>query len=543
MDFSMLYSGEKEKNEGLCKTRRKNMKREKRKRFTALIMAWMMLLTMTSWDSMSMTVQAEGSSDEQSVYVQDDVSGNEGISSGDALEDENTEIADVSGGNVTIIEYTSENTETSPFTGYLCNKEEYDAYIAQEVDTSALEQNQQVKTETIGEALSDLSQMAEGENCYAVIFANLGTGKYENIQIPACLKGVVLDGYTEWIDSSSCQVTTVYVESIVFETDKTELCFFGADIFVEGKNDIINVCNLNNSKDNRIIFNGFYTMGNFVAEDAENLVVEIIDSASVGNISGVEEMRFAKGDIANNSYLWISDGTNTCINNISFADNNTRAQISINNGWNEESDQVVVDDNKMLKLNGEIKPFSDNANNKVNFIYEDIYSGNTKQPEVGQKVISLSEEYAEKNAKYLMIGDLIYFTLLLACEQQLHTYNRFMKKFSGITKINDTEIHSDCYYYCRRYCDNTILDLSKLTRIVVDPLVSAGKVKYESFGNSHLYYCTDVNIMMDAYKESLNRDLFELLKGPALSESDLIKIDPEKDELDINRVNYKIVKL
>lgn len=150
---------------------------------------------------------------------------------------------------------------------------------------------------------------------------------------------------------------------------------------------------------------------------------------------------------------------------------------------------------------------------------------------------------SKKNAKYLMIGDLIYFTLLLACEQQLHTYNRFMKKFSGITKINDTEIHSDCYYYCRRYCDNTILDLSKLTRIVVDPLVSAGKVKYESFGNSHLYYCTDANIMMDAYKESLNRDLFELLKGPALSESDLIKIDPEKDELDINRVNYKIVKL
>ena len=150
---------------------------------------------------------------------------------------------------------------------------------------------------------------------------------------------------------------------------------------------------------------------------------------------------------------------------------------------------------------------------------------------------------SKKNAKYLMIGDLIYFTLLLACEQQLHTYNRFMKKFSGITKINDTEIHSDCYYYCRRYCDNTILDLSKLTGIVVDPLVSAGKVKYESFGNSHLYYCTDVNIMMDAYKVSLNRDLFELLKGPALSESDLIKIDPEKDELDINRVNYKIVKL
>ena len=150
---------------------------------------------------------------------------------------------------------------------------------------------------------------------------------------------------------------------------------------------------------------------------------------------------------------------------------------------------------------------------------------------------------ASKKAKYLMIGDQIYFTLWHSCEQQLHTYNRFMKKFSGITKINDDENHSDYYFYCRRYCDNTIRNVTELKRIVFDPLVSEGKLTYKSFGNSHLYYCTDVNIMMDAYKESLNRDLFELLKGPALSESDLIKIDPEKDELDINRVNYKIVKL
>ena len=49
--------------------------------------------------------------------------------------------------------------------------------------------------------------------------------------------------------------------------------------------------------------------------------------------------------------------------------------------------------------------------------------------------------------------------------------------------------------------------------------------------------------MMDAYKVSLNRDLFELLMGPALSESELIKIDPEKDEKEINKVDYKIVKL
>lgn len=150
---------------------------------------------------------------------------------------------------------------------------------------------------------------------------------------------------------------------------------------------------------------------------------------------------------------------------------------------------------------------------------------------------------ASKKAKYLMIGDQIYFTLWHACEQQLHTYNRFMKKFSGITKINGVENNSDYYFYCRRYCDNTIRNVPELKRIVFDPLVSKGKLKYESFGNSHLYYCTDINIMMDAYKVSLNRDLFELLKGPALSESELIKIDPEKDEKEINKVDYKIVKL
>lgn len=296
------------------------MKREKRKRFTAFIMALMMLLTMTSWDSMSMTVQAESSSEEQSVYVQDDVSGNEGVSSGDALEDENTETADVSGGNVTIIEYNSENTETSPFTGYLCNKEEYDAYIAQEVDTSALEQNQQVKTETIGEALSDLSQMAEGENCYAVIFANLGTGKYENIQIPACFKGVAFNGYMEWIDSSSCRVTPIYVESIAFETDKTELCFLGAGMPVEGKDDTIYIRNLNNSRNNKIILKNFYTLSDFIAEDTESLVVEIFENISVKNISGVKEIRFDKGKADFNPFMEISDGTKTSINDISFAD-------------------------------------------------------------------------------------------------------------------------------------------------------------------------------------------------------------------------------
>ena len=52
-----------------------------------------------------------------------------------------------------------------------------------------------------------------------------------------------------------------------------------------------------------------------------------------------------------------------------------------------------------------------------------------------------------RKAKYLMIGDQIFFTLWHACEQQLRTHNRFMKKFSGTTKINGSKIHSEYYFY------------------------------------------------------------------------------------------------
>lgn len=148
-----------------------------------------------------------------------------------------------------------------------------------------------------------------------------------------------------------------------------------------------------------------------------------------------------------------------------------------------------------------------------------------------------------RKAKYLMIGEEVYLTLIHACEQQLQTYNRFMKKFSGIIRLNGIKNQSDVYYYCRRYCDNTEIVLDKLTGIVFEPLVAEGQIKHEKFGNSHLFYCSDLNIMLNAYKESIKRDLFELLKGPALSKNELIKLDPEKEEVDIRRVNQKIIKL
>ena len=148
-----------------------------------------------------------------------------------------------------------------------------------------------------------------------------------------------------------------------------------------------------------------------------------------------------------------------------------------------------------------------------------------------------------RKAKYLMIGDQIFFTLWHACEQQLRTHNRFMKKFSGTTKINGTKIHSEYYFYCRRFCDNTLRNVQELKRIVFDPLIAEGKLKQKCLGNSHLFFCSDLNVMLDSYRQSLKRDLFELLKGPALSKNELIKLDPEKEEIDIKRVKHKIIKL
>lgn len=88
-------------------------------------------------------------------------------------------------------------------------------------------------------------------------------------------------------------------------------------------------------------------------------MVEIFENVSVKNISGVKEIKFNKGKSDFNPFMEISDGTKTSINDISFADNDTRAYIYIDNGWKDDVDQVVVDDNKMLKLNGEIKPFTE----------------------------------------------------------------------------------------------------------------------------------------------------------------------------------------
>lgn len=148
-----------------------------------------------------------------------------------------------------------------------------------------------------------------------------------------------------------------------------------------------------------------------------------------------------------------------------------------------------------------------------------------------------------RKAKYLMIGDQIFFTLWHACEQQLQTYNRFMKKFSGIIRLNGIKNQSDVYYYCRRFCDNTLRNVQELKRIIFEPLIAEGKLKQKCLGNSHLFFCSDLNVMLDSYKQSLKRDLFELLKGPALSKNELIKLDPEKEEIDIKRVKHKIIKL
>ena len=115
---------------------------------------------------------------------------------------------------------------------------------------------------------------------------------------------------------------------------------------------------------------------------------------------------------------------------------------------------------------------------------------------------------SKKNAKYLMIGDQIYFTLLHSCEQQLQTENRFMKKFSGVTYIDDQKLENAFYFFCRRNCKNTIGDAQKLQQIVFDPLIKEKIITQIEFGSTQLFLCSNLNFVMETYKNAFKRSLF-----------------------------------
>ena len=118
-----------------------------------------------------------------------------------------------------------------------------------------------------------------------------------------------------------------------------------------------------------------------------------------------------------------------------------------------------------------------------------------------------------------------------------------MKKFSGVTYIDAQKLENAFYFFCRRNCKNTIGDAQKLQQIVFDPLIKEKIITQIEFGSTQLFLCSNLNFVMETYKNAFKRSLFELLVGPSLTVEELKQIDPEEEETDLKIEKYGLIKL
>ena len=54
--------------------------------------------------------------------------------------------------------------------------------------------------------------------------------------------------------------------------------------------------------------------------------------------------------------------------------------------------------------------------------------------------------------------------------------------------------------------------------------------------------CSNLKFVIETYKNSFKRSLFELLVGPSLTVEELKKIDPEEEETDLKIEKYGLIK-
>lgn len=86
------------------------------------------------------------------------------------------------------------------------------------------------------------------------------------------------------------------------------------------------------------------------------------------------------------------------------------------------------------------------------------------------------------------------------------------------------------------------MTLKKLQQIVFDPLIKEKKIPKIEFGSTQLFLCSNLNFVIETYKNSFKRSLFELLVGPSLTVEGLKKIDPEEEETDLKIEKYGLIK-
>ncbi len=154
---------------------------------------------------------------------------------------------------------------------------------------------------------------------------------------------------------------------------------------------------------------------------------------------------------------------------------------------------------------------------------------------------SMYEFLLNHHAKYLMLGKGLFFTIWHAEEELLNTPNRFYKGFSGNYEINGSSEPRTAYFYCRYNTERTLRDHSKLDAFI-DEQVAQGHCQRIALGRSSILSC-DVAAMCASYREILQRDPWELLKGPAATRAELEAQIPDNYHTKVERRLYPAIKL
>lgn len=127
-------------------------------------------------------------------------------------------------------------------------------------------------------------------------------------------------------------------------------------------------------------------------------------------------------------------------------------------------------------------------------------------------------------------------TVMHFVDQEINRPTRFMKKFTGTTRINGVEQPTECHYFCRVFAPNTAIDDTKILPIAEHTVpLGAGSIEFY-----------DLKAYLQDYKEKTLADPWLWLKGPALSTEQLqaLRAKEQIEELDsIKPVFLQPVKL
>ena len=280
------------------------------------------------------------------------------------------------------------------------NKEEYTSYIEGNNRNISFNEQNIVNANSLGEAFKDLSDKA-GEKEQYVLIRILEDIAEQSVDVPQNLAGIILEG-AENDSTINDYIRNVELGEVEFLNSTTELYIQGEHLLFNNKGSDLNI-KLEKASRNRIILNNVIIQNGVYTDNDNHACIVIKNRVRLGNIRGIN-IEF-DGNINNSwsywAYLNLLDGSWSNFKQITFANKHSKGIIYVEGQGEYEE---WADAEKLLKINGEIEPFSADADNSVNIWYANLIFNKENQIEQaasGQQVVILNEQFAEKNADRL----------------------------------------------------------------------------------------------------------------------------------------------